>query len=373
MPPHSAPRPLADTPVVALGEQATEVAQAWLVELVASTPLDHVHELDTGAIARLGPALCADVLATLSSDAALTALPDAVTPLIAATGGGGAAAVVNAVEALRRAVWATATAAIPPADTAVLAALGDRLAHACSLLTRSALVAADAAGARTTERLWPPRTPGGERPEDEPADDVPPDIADEVVALEQDAPPEPEPEAGADPDAADGGPSEPNLRLADPPGAVRAAALHGSRGQPLWREALERRLASGGRCALLLVEVDGAERLEAAGEGAAMEAASREARAHVRRGDLIAQEPGGRLWVVAGDAGRGAARVLARRLAKAIELSSRLHGAALNASVGLALFPDDGHDAETLVEIAEEAMFAARADGVPMGDEDAAG
>jgi len=358
---------------VALGEQATEVAQAWLVELVASTPLDRVHELDTGAIARLGPALCADALATLSSDSALAALPDAVTPLIAATGGGGLVAVVNAVEALRRAVWGTATAAIPPADTAVLAALGDRLAYACSLLTRSALIAGDAAGVRTTDRLWPPRSPGGEPPADELLPDEPPDIADEVVALEQDAEPRPDPEAGAGPDEPQDSPSEPTLRLADPLGAVRAAALHEPRGQPLWREALERRLASGGRCALLVVEVDGAARLEAAGEGAAMEAASRQARAAVRRGDLIAQEPGGRLWVVAGDAGRGAARVLARRLAKSVALSSRLHGVSLNASVGLALFPDDGHDAETLVEIAEEAMFTARADGVAIGDEDAAG
>jgi GGDEF domain-containing protein len=342
MPAYGVPPALADPAVVGLAEQGTEVAQAWLVELVATTPLDRVHELDTGAIARLGPALCQDVLVSLSSDAALDALPAAATPLIAAAGTGGVAGLVTAVESLRRAAWATATATIAHADAGLLAALGDRLAHACSRLTHAALSAGQTVTAESAERLWPPR-PAGREPEPEPDDD---DLAD------------------------DPGPDGPSLRLAEEPEDARVAEP-GVAGTPLWREALARRLALGGRYALLMLEIDGADRLEAANQGAAIEAAVRQARGRVRRGDLVAQEPG-RLWIVATEAGRGAARVLARRLASAVSEAGALHGAPLHASVGLALFPDDGQDADELVEAAEESMFGARADGLVVADEDSA-
>src|SRR5207248_2427909 len=83
---------------------------------------------------------------------------------------------------------------------------------------------------------------------------------------------------------------------------------------PLWIEALERQLADGGRSgrsfALLLVDLDSAERLRLAGPEEAADAFARAGRAvreEVRRPDVVAHEGDGRVWVIAGDTGRAGA------------------------------------------------------------------
>jgi GGDEF domain-containing protein len=90
-------------------------------------------------------------------------------------------------------------------------------------------------------------------------------------------------------------------------------------------------------------------------------------REHVRRADVVAHEDDGRVWVIAGDTGRGGAHALALRIADAVEAAGSLHGAPLTASVGIAVYPDDGREAASLTGQAEEGMYTARAGGRRVG------
>ncbi len=134
--------------------------------------------------------------------------------------------------------------------------------------------------------------------------------------------------------------------------------------------ALERQVAQGGRFALLLVELDGAERLRLAeGPEGAREMFARVGRAVrgcVRRSDLLAHEDDGRMWIIAPESGRDGASSLARRVAGAIEGAASSHGTPLTASIGVALYPDDGRTSGELTDQAEESVYAARAAGVRM-------
>ena len=139
--------------------------------------------------------------------------------------------------------------------------------------------------------------------------------------------------------------------------------------------ALERQLAEGGRWgrqfALLLVEVDGAERLRLAGQAGKRTrtrwpgSGERSASA-LRRVDLLAHEEDARLWVIAPGCGprgrrwrwpRGWPRAIARTA------GSRRRAADARRSA-CPCIPEDGRDAGALTEHAEEQMFAARAAGV---------
>jgi GGDEF domain-containing protein len=155
--------------------------------------------------------------------------------------------------------------------------------------------------------------------------------------------------------------------LAPPPDDLPRIHVAPGAETPLWIEALESHLAEGRRFSLLLVELDGAERLRASEHAGAVEAAfgraARAIRAQVRRGDLIAHEEDGRAWVISPDLGRAGANALAERIAAAIERAASLRAVPLAASVGIAVHPEDGRDVESLMHRAEEAMFAARAEG----------
>jgi GGDEF domain-containing protein len=78
---------------------------------------------------------------------------------------------------------------------------------------------------------------------------------------------------------------------------------------------------------------------------------------------VVAHEDDGRVWVIAGDTGRNGAAELALRIADAVEDAASLHGAPLTASIGIAIYPEDGRDATALTAQAEEGMYAARASG----------
>jgi GGDEF domain-containing protein len=233
--------------------------------------------------------------------------------------------VVAAAEALRRAVSQAAADELPRGDAEVLAALTDRLAHVCARLAAAAMAGRGADAARLHDTR---PTPAADEDPTEPAASGP---------------------------AASG----PHLAPAPPPDGGTA---------PLWRAALERQLADGGRFGLLLVELDGADRLVLTeGDSAARDLFARTGRAvrgAVRRIDLLAHEEDGRMWVVAPDAGRPGAEALAVRVADAVERAATVRGAPLTASVGIALYPDDGRDAEALTSQAEESALAARAAGV---------
>jgi GGDEF domain-containing protein len=278
-------------------------------------------------LAASGPALCRAVLEAVGSDDALARLVDTDAPaeLSRLAGAQDGPALVAAAEALRRSISESATATAPPPHPAVLTDLSDRLAHVCAHLAATAMTARAADRRRPEAATAGPPRPEPVSPPGEDDNDLAPPI--ELTARGEDAAP-----------------------------------------APLWLAALERRLADGGRFALLLVEVDGAGRLSLAeGEDAARELFGRVGRAvrsAVRRSDLLAHEQDGRLWVIAPDAGRTGADALAGRVAAAVEGAATARGVPLTASIGLALYPDDGRDAAALTGQAEEAVLAARAAGV---------
>lgn len=319
---------------------ASAVAKGWLLELIDAAPLEAADAVPAGPISAEGPLLAEAMLRALASDAELERLDHegdleplaaAVVRLSGVADGGGA---VRAVELLREVlVSALVPAHVHPEDAA-------------AIVERAALVAATVAAAAAgaiapAEANAPPARPakGGRRPKlATPADIV-----------------EPAPAAAAPIDL-----GAVRARLSAP--AVDTSGGEGAR--PLWVVALERQAAAGGRFALVLVEVDGAEKLKASSGEAMFARVGRSLRDEVRRADLIAHEPDGRAWVVSPDCGRAGAEALAQRLAVAVERVAAPRGAALTASIGISYFPDDGRDADRLIEVAEEQMFAARAAGV---------
>jgi GGDEF domain-containing protein len=321
------PRPVADPVVDAVAARPDEVARRWLVALLEAAPLASAPDVPVDALARDGPALCAAVLRAVASDEGLAALVEsAASPgsdLMRLTGASDGPGAVAAAEALRRAVCEAASAELPHSDAAVLADLGDRLAHVCSHLAAAALSAPV-----SERRAAAPARDAASGPEDEEAEIPPP------------RPLRPEPTE---------------------PGAA-----------PLWLAALERHVADGGRFGLLLVELDGAERLRLAeGPDAASDLfarAARGVRSCVRRSDVLAHEEEGRIWLIAPDAVRSAAASLAARVADAVEQAASSRGVPLTASIGLALYPDDGRSGEDLTAQAEEGAYAARAAGVRIVD-----
>ena len=305
--------PSLDAPVAGLGN-ADALAKSWLLELIAARPLGEAARVPTERMGVDGPKLVAAVIGALVSDRELERLtPEGDLGGLAAAAGAiagaeGPADVVAAVERLRSVVWAAIERTAPgppPLD------LAGRLAHVCATVAQVALAA---------EGL---RAGSAEPPQD------------------------------------------------DELSRIRLARVGDG---PLWVEALERQLAdgsrSGRRFALLLVELDAAEHLRLAGADEAAAAFARIGRAvreHVRRADVVAHEDDGRLWVIAGDTGRSGAKALALRIADAVEGAASLQGAALTASVGIAVYPDDGRDAAALTGQAEEGMYAARAVGTRVG------
>ena len=331
------PRPVAAPVVATLGERPDELAHRWLIALLEARPLDQAAGVPVAEVAATGPALCRAVLDAVGSDAALDELAGSPHPATLARldDGRGGPALVTAAEALRRAISEAAAEEIPRADTDLLASLTDRLAHVCAHLAATAMSVAHAtahpptrsARAPAREEQAPRPHPGPPAEEAAPAGAAPVDLA----AARREAP----------------GPEGP---------------------APLWLAALERHLSEGGRFGLLLVELDGADRLwQVEGEEAARDLfarAGRAARSALRRNDLLAHEQDGRLWVIAPDVGRSGASALATRVAAAIELAASSRGAPLTASVGVALYPDDGRDTASLTGQAEESALAARAAGV---------
>jgi len=301
----------------AFAEQGALAAKTWLVDLLRARPLAAAGELPVADLAAGAPVLCEALLRALGSDAELDRLSDDADLRELAeeagrlAGAADAAGTLAAVEALRSALWAVVCEGAALSDAPRLAPLADRLAHVCAVVAGVAVAAAPAT-------------------------------------------------AGA------------GFRSAEPHGRPRAGPGPEPDRSPLWVAALERQLLDGGhsnrRFALLLVDLDGAERLSLAdpadGVAAAFDRVGQAIRSRVRRQDVLAHERDGRTWLIAPDSGRDGALALAERVAGAVAESAVLRGVPLTASVGIAVYPHDGRDAQALIEHAEEEMFAARAAGL---------
>lgn len=318
------PRPVAGLPAI----DGVAVAKGWLLELLAHTPLHAVAGFPAALLAREAPDLCAAVAAAVASDEALERLVTGDGAVLAAragalTGATAPADVVAGIDALRSVLHR----ALRTEDDAALAAdTGDRLAHVCALVTGLAL------GAGAT------------------------------AATE----PEPEPETAPPPPHA-------APRLVPPEPAGRVVVAQDLRTEAPHRQALDRALAEAGRrpVTALAIEIDDRERLAALEDGGDLLPVLAPLEDALVAGgdpdDVLVREQPGRWWLIAPRTGTDAARVLAGRLSGIVGAHAPVrHGVPLTASIGVAVFPDDGADADALLEHADQGVFTARALGVPI-------
>jgi diguanylate cyclase (GGDEF)-like protein len=391
----SAP-PLEGVDLRPLLDSCEELAKRWLMGLVAARPLHDVGALPLERFARRAPAICGEVVRALASDAALARLrapagaererapgPGALESTAAILGAGGPAELVDAIEALRAALWGELARHLGDVAPEALGPAADRLAHACSVLSASVLeewARRPPGEVPAGAQLAPDETPAGSLP-DVSAPRPPTSAAAEWPQVSSAEYPRigPRPrerrDAGEDQDVweiLDETPSEaaPADRdaVADEPEQAPAARPAGW-SAPIAPE-IVRDTREGSPFAVLLIDVVDVERLRSAAPMAELDSLMR--RVHdvlageLRPSDRLAQEGAGRWWLVAPETHAPAAKALAERLAGAVRASVSHRGAPLEVAIGVASSPADGDHAEELAERAEEALYSARATGVPV-------
>jgi len=192
---------VADAPVL----DGAALAKAWLVELVAVSPLEHAARLPGPRFAEDAPRLCAAAGAALASDAAFDELEPggSLAPLAAGAGHLVAAAgpldAVTALEALRAVAWSELQRLLDRPDPAEVAHLADRLAAVVATITAAVL--------DTPRPSGPPR-PGDRGP-----------LAAVLRRPDPAAPPDDDPPPAADSPAPAAG--RPGTRGEEPPPADR--------------------------------------------------------------------------------------------------------------------------------------------------------
>jgi GGDEF domain-containing protein len=415
-------RPVADAPVGTLVASADALARDWLVALLAQGPLSAATAVPIADFAREAPGLCVAMARALGSDAELERLAHGDLASRAARAGtlAGAAdpvAVAVAVETLRAALWGAALSELRRPEAGLVADLAARLSSVAAVVTAASLRAIGA-GAADPAAATAPRPPVAEAAADDDAAPTPP--VDAAAASPTRSPrvtadaPEPSGTNGGSgivsaPDAgsrgrgassssasvswtrsssagrAESSSSVPPPAIVRPPtpsdwGAPAARAAEAVEqaamaqappqivdGPPLEHlsQGIERHLVDGRGLAVLLVELEGVQRLLLAGPGAEQAVAHAEAAvlALMRPGDAAVREEAGRIWITLPGIGPAGARALGLRVAVAVEGAAAHRGAPLTASIGLAVFPADATDAAGLVDRAEESLLLARASG----------
>ncbi|WP_354698352.1 hypothetical protein DSM112329_04026 [Paraconexibacter sp. AEG42_29] len=355
------PRPVAGLPDL----DGVAVAKAWLLELLSHRPLQDVASVPVELLAREAPALCSAIAEAVAGDAALVRLQSGDRAALAARAGVLAGAVgpvdvVTAVDALR----AVLHRALRSGDDAALAAdTGDRLAHVC------AHVAARTLGA--TPSVTVPTT-----------DAAPRDLGIDLAAHGPAAPPASGDSVGREAFApGSAGPSPPAVAVFPGPPAggqggsttARPAGEHSGSGPEGGHvSALRTALADAtGPVTLLAIELDGLERLVAV-EGDDTVVAMLLPVEHVLAATagpqtLLIREQPGRWWLIAPGIGSDTGREFAGQVAATFVAAAPVHhGVRLTASIGIAVFPDDGRDVEGLLDHSDQGVFTARALGVPV-------
>jgi GGDEF domain-containing protein len=378
---HRTPRagPVAGLPIVAMLSRAEELARRWAVALVLARPLEGLGDVPLEDLAREAPALCAQLVRTLESDAELELLIGGRSPagreenapalrLAAMSGARDAAALVEAAEALRGVLWEALLEelrwpVLEQSHARRIADTSDRLAYACASALAAAL--------------------GAEMPQPDPDGDTEPAFA------EVKPPPDPlERKEAAErrvvivdereqvPASPRGTPAE--IEIRDERGEVGPAAWIGSIGRQL-----ERFRRDGQPFAVLLVELgdvqrlrrdDGTEETSLLLEQLEQALASELRSAATPPTPNDGPEPGGapwsgsftrerpgRYWLLApATDGRGA-RGVAERLIAAVRGLARHRGVLLEVAIGTAICPEDGREAAALAAHADLELYAARA------------
>jgi hypothetical protein len=384
------PRPSRPVPVERaeaelLAGRAQAIAKGWLLTLLERAPLEAVAAIPAAALASEGPAVCAAFARALGNDAELDRLRPSgdLAPLAqrigALAGANDAAATLAALDALRACIWAAALDARGARDDD-LAPLAERLAEVALVAGTSALASSGGMGIEGGGAAAPPasaahadRAGGDEDARLPAARPVGAQVGgtDSTGPARQAAGPETEPRAVGS--------------VTELPPRADASARQGAAQTmddgDLWIATLERHVEraqrEGGGLALLRVELVDGERLAASAAEAAIDSDERGVpygrlaqaiRRAIRRQDLVASDRQGRAWVIAPAVGRAGALALAERIAAGVEHGEQWRGAPLAATIGFAVYGEDGQDALTLIERAEEAMLAASAAGMRIGE-----
>ncbi len=331
---------MADAPIDGLLSSSEELAKGWLLALLEQAPLDAAPGILAADLSRDGPRLCEAALRALVSDNDLRRLESggALEPLASRAGqlagADGPESASRAVDALQAVIWAGLSAELRDPEPALVADLAGRLALVAEQLRAAAL--------RRGE------TTAGGRTEPPPMRVAPTPVQDQTRAA-------PEPgERGSD---------------ASWPAAGPGQAAGATSSQPLWISALEEEIqgAGAGPLSLLLTELEDADRVTAVETATEANATFSEfaqaVRSVMRRQDILVSETESRAWIIARDTGRAGAQALGARLAEAVHERRPWRGAAMAASVGLAVLGEDGRSSAELMDAAEEARFAAAAAG----------
>jgi hypothetical protein len=147
----SKPRPVAEASVDGLLDRAEELARRWVIALILARPLDRIGELPLEDLAREAPALCAQVIRALLSDAELERMAGSgaagsrsesasARKLGALAGADDAASAVQAVEALRGVVWDALLEELRDPPARLVADLADRLAYVCATALTATII-----------------------------------------------------------------------------------------------------------------------------------------------------------------------------------------------------------------------------------------
>jgi GGDEF domain-containing protein len=424
------PRRRRPGPVVAEGVEALllrgeQLAKGWLLALVEDAPLEAAAAIMAGDVARDGPRICNAVVRAIYDEADLRrieaggALERLVSRAGELAGVGSAEADVHAVDTLRSVVWSALRIELARDDPEVLVDAGERLSLVAELVRAAVLrrrvegeavgdprrrmsplrvARADQPSARTAER---PDSDSHARPD---SDSHARPGSDSYGRRASDSP---ERRASDSPAPRREGSAAPGIEVAEgpgvgtgvggvEPGGVTEGPDHGAAGpddahahsagraplvsDALWIGALRDEIVRAGRArsplSLLLVELDEAERMiavEPRGEASATFGRFAQAvRTALRHSDVLACETESRAWIIARDTGRVGAQALGSRIVTAVPAEHSWRGAPLTVSVGLAVLGEDGHNAATLIDAAEQMRFAAEASGIGIITVDAA-
>jgi GGDEF domain-containing protein len=344
-----------------------DLAKGWLLALLEQAPLHESPAILAADLARDGPRVCDAVVRAIADETDLRRLErgGALEWLVARAGELSGASdpdgASRAVDALHAVVWSAIRDELRGPDADQIAGIAERLVLVIELVRAAVL---RLGGAQRGESGQPDA--GGEQAAAGQGFEVMPAAEESPVAFRPrpaslgavpPAPPEHEPRAPEPPEPE---PSEP-ATVAPAPAA-----------SPLWVRALEDEIQnaerSGTPLSLLLAELEDADRVaavEPADEAAATFSRFTQAvRTVARRQDIVVCETETRAWIIARDTARAGARSLGSRIVAAVGERSPWRGAPMLASVGFAVLGAEGRSADEMIEAAEEARFAASAQGV---------
>lgn len=363
-------RPVRGLPLEALESRVEQLAREWAAALVLTRPLGSLDRISLGEVGSGAAELCRQVLRSLGDDDELARLLDAAPsdgglPLLdrpaALSGATAAAAVVDAVEALRGVLWERLLEHCASAEDGLLAAACDRLAHVCASLGARAVEKGRAGGGRPWRFPERPPSPQPPRPEDTRIVIVDEQPAAPRSAPEEPAPPEP-PTAGAGAgERRERGPLAPRSHREGAEIAIRDTRR--DEGPSAWIRSigahLDRLRADGSPFAVVLLSVTPVKPGGPLPPDAELEAALA-AELGAAGGGSLTRERGGRWWVVAARVDAPGAHHLAVQLESAAAALAARAGTPARIAAGSAFAPDDGTDAAALAAHADVGLYASR-------------